>query len=229
MKTAAFALALLAASPALAAERGYSVTDFDRIRVDGPYKVTLATGRSPGARAIGAPGALDAVVVEVQGRTLIVRRNGQSWGGYPGTSAGPVEVRVTGHALRSAAVNGAGSLLVDKLKGAAVDLLVAGSGSLTVAAIDADRLGVGVTGNGRATVAGKAAGAQLAVRGTGVIDAAALVVKDVKIASDGPGTVTVAATSTAGVVSHGAGEIVVTGRAACTVKATGSGTVACGK
>ena len=230
MKTLPLALALLAASaPLAAAERGFSVTDFDRIRVDGPYKVTLATGRSPGARAFGAQGAIDAVTVEVQGRTLIVKRNSQTWGGYPGQSAGPVEVRITGYALRAATLNGAGSLAVDKLKGASIDLLVAGSGLLTVAAVEADRLTVGVTGNGRAAVAGKAAIAQLAVRGTGVIDGAKLIAKDARIAADGPGTITVAATVTANVMSNGAGEIVVLGDPACTVKAMGSGTVACGK
>jgi hypothetical protein len=70
MKTAAFALLLLAplmAAPAHAAERGYSVTDFDRIRIDGPYRVTLTTGRSPGARAVGAQAAIEGVAVEVQG------------------------------------------------------------------------------------------------------------------------------------------------------------------
>lgn len=230
MKTLAFALLLLApALPAVAAERSYSVTDFDRIRIDGPYKVTLATGRSPGARAGGSQSAIDAVTVEVQGRTLIVKRNSQIWGGYPGQSSGPVEVRLTGFALRAAAINGVGSLSVDKLKGASIDLLVAGSGLLTVGAVEADRLTVGVTGNGRATVAGKAAIAQLAIRGTGVIDAGRLIAKDAKIAADGPGTITVTATVTANVVSNGAGEIIVLGDPACTVKATGSGTVVCGK
>ncbi|HZF43328.1 MAG TPA: head GIN domain-containing protein [Sphingomonadaceae bacterium] len=232
MKTAAFALFLLAplmAAPAHAAERGYSVTDFDRIRVDGPYRVTLTTGRSPGARAVGAQAAIEGVAVEVQGRTLIVRRNTQTWGGYPGASAGPVEVRVTGYTLRAAALNGAGSLAIDKVKGASLDLVVAGSGLLTVGAIEADRLTVGVTGNGRARIAGKAAIAQLGVRGTGSIEATALVAKDAKIAADGPGEISVTATVTAGVVSAGAGQIVVLGNPACTVKATGSGTVTCGK
>ena len=230
MRTFAFSLLLAAtAFPAVAAERGYSVTDFDRIRIDGPYKVTLATGRSPGARAFGAQGAIDAVTVEVQGRTLIVKRNSQTWGGYPGKPAGPVELRITGYAPRAATLNGAGSLVIDKMKGASLDLLVAGSGLLTVGAIEADRLTVGVIGNGRAEVAGKAAIAQLAIRGTGVIDGGKLITKDAKVIADGPGSITVSATVTAGVVSNGAGEIVVLGNPACTVKANGSGTVACGK
>lgn len=227
MKTAILAAALLS-SAAPAAERGYSVTDFERIRVDGPYKVTLTTGRSPGARAYGSQAAIEGVSVELQGRTLIVKRNNQTWGGYPGTSAGPVEIRLTGYALRSATLNGAGSLTIDALKGQSIDLLVAGSGMLKVGRIDTDRLTVSVAGNGRAEVGGKAAIAQFAVRGTGAIDGSALVAKDAKIAADGPGDIKIAATATASVVSSGAGNIAVTGKPACTVKATGSGTVACG-
>lgn len=225
---AAILAALFISSAASAAERGYSVTDFDRIRIDGPYKVTLATGRSPGARAAGAQGAIDAVSVELQGRTLIVRRNSQTWGGYPGRAAGPVEIRLTGYALRAVNLNGAGSLTVDKLKGQSIDLTVAGSGLLTVGAIEADRLAVTVIGNGRAEVAGQVATAQFGVRGTGAIDGGALVAKDTRIIVDGPGDVNVKATATASIISNGSGNIVVEGRAACTVKATGSGSVVCG-
>lgn len=225
-----FLSALLAMLPATAsaAERDYSVTDFDRIRVEGPYRVTLATGRSPGARAYGTQAAIEAVAVELQGRTLIIRRNSQTWGGYPGKSAGPVEVRVTGYNLRTAILNGAGSLTVDALKGQSLDLTVAGSGVLVVGKVEADRLTVSVVGNGRAQVGGKAAMAQFALRGAGLIDAAGLVAKDVRIAADGPGDVRVAALSTATVTASGTGNILVEGRPACTVKAAGSGTVTCG-
>ena len=229
MKATLLALALSVPVAASAAERGYSVTDFDRIRVDGPYRVTLATGRSPGARAIGSASAIDALQVEMQGRTLIVRRNSQSWGGTPGASDGPVELRVTGFAVRAAGVNGAGSLLVDRLKGQSVEVALSGSGTLDVGAVEADRLNAGIAGSGRMRLAGRAAGAQLTVRGTGLIDAERLTVKDLKVAADGPAEIRVAATGTASVMSNGSGAIAVSGTAACTVKATGSGAVACGR
>lgn len=229
MKTVLAAALLALANAASAAERGYSVTDFDRIRVDGPYRVTLATGRSPGARAFGSAGAIDALSVEVQGRTLVVRRGGQTWGGYPGQSAGPVELWLTGYGLRSAVLNGAGSLSVDRLRGQSINLAVSGSGLLTVGAVEADRLTLAVAGNGRMQVAGKAAAARIVVRGTGAIDARELLVKDAEVAADGPGDIALAASGTAAVASSGAGTIVVTGNAACTVKATGSGEVVCGR
>lgn len=211
-----------------AAERGYSVTDFDRIRVDGPYRVTLATGRSPGARAFGSQGAIDAVAVELQGRLLIVRRSSQSWGGYPGQPAGPVEVRLTTHGLRGAAVSGAGSLTIDRLKGQSLDLAVAGSGRLEVGAIETDRLSVAVVGSGVVTVSGTAATAQIGVRGTGAVEGERLTVKSIKVAAEGAGDLRITATQTASVLANGTGNIVVLGNPACTIKAPGSGTVACG-
>lgn len=229
MKTVLFALLVSLSVNVSAAERGYSVTDFDRVRIDGPYKVTIATGRSPSGRAIGSQAGIDGVSVDLQGRTLIVRRNSQTWGGYPGKSAGPVEVRLTTHGLRAATLNGAGSLAIDTIKGQTIDLTVSGSGLLKVGAVAADRLNVTVVGNGRAEVAGKAAIAQLGVRGTGAIDAETLIAKDARIVADGPGDITVAATATASVVSNGAGNITVLGSPTCTIKASGSGEVVCGK
>ena len=42
---------LVAASPLAAAQRNYSVTDFTRIKLEGPFAVTLATNVAPFARA----------------------------------------------------------------------------------------------------------------------------------------------------------------------------------
>lgn len=232
MKTALALFLFLFPTAASAAERGYSVTDFDRIRIDGPYSVQLVTGRSPSARATGSQGAIEAVSVEVQGRTLIVRRNSQAWGGSQGATGkptGPVTLQLSTQSLRGATVNGAGSLGIDKLRGATIDLVVSGSGSMTVEAIDADKLTVAVVGNGRATVAGRVAIAQVGVRGTGGFDGEKLIAKEAKLGADGPADIRITATTTAGVVSNGAGTIVVLGDPACTVKATGSGSVVCGK
>src|SRR5688500_18035622 len=95
-------LLVLASLPAAAAppqaQRNYSVTSFDRIRVDGPYQVQLRTNVAPYARAVGAPRALDAVDIKVEGRTLIVRaRSSGSWGGYPGEAHGPVTIELGTH------------------------------------------------------------------------------------------------------------------------------------
>ena len=110
-------LAIAAAHPADAADRNFGVSGFDRVRVDGPYKVRLITGVASFATARGSAAALDSVAMDVQGRTLIVRSNRSSWGGYPGEATGPVEITIGTHELTAAYVNGAGSLAIDKVRG----------------------------------------------------------------------------------------------------------------
>ena len=65
--------AAAAAVPAKAADRTYSMTSFEKIRVDGPYDVKVATGVSPYARASGDWAAIDQLVMSVEGHTLVIR------------------------------------------------------------------------------------------------------------------------------------------------------------
>jgi hypothetical protein len=220
-------LALAAAVPAGAAERTYSITDFDRVQVDGPYRVTLTVGRSTSARAEGSAQALDHVSVDVQGGTLRVRRNRSAWGSYPTAGAGPVTVALTTRDLRSAAVVGSGSLDIDRTKGLRVDLSVSGSGRLNVASVDADNLVVGLLGGGRITLAGRAKQLRATVQGSGDLAASRLTSDDAQIASDTAGNVAVAVTRTAKVTATGAGDVEILGSPTCTVQAKGSGQVTC--
>src|SRR5690348_16896289 len=109
--------AALLAAPAGAAERTYPVSDFDTIRVEGPFAVTLATGLSSRVAASGSPEALERLTVDVQGRTLRIRVNPSAWGGYPGQSPGPVRISAATRDLARASVIGPGSLDVDKARG----------------------------------------------------------------------------------------------------------------
>jgi hypothetical protein len=221
-------LALAAAVPAAAAERNYSITDFDRVQVDGPYRVTLTTGRSSAARAEGSAEALDQVAIDVQGGTLRIRRNRSAWGGYPAEGVGPVTVALTARDLRSAAVVGSGSLDIDRAKGLRVDVSVSGSGRLTVADVQSDTLVVGLLGGGRITLAGRTKQLKATIQGSGDLDAPSLSADDARIASDTAGNVAVAVTRTAKVTATGPGDVEIIGNPACTVEAKGSGQVRCG-
>ena len=122
--------------PADAATRNFGVSGFDRIRVDGPYKVRLTTGVAPFAIASGSgPARSTAVAIDVQGRTLVVRSNRSSWGGYPGEAKGPVEISIGTHELNAAWLNGSGSLAIDKVARPVVRPLGPGLG------LGRDRLG----------------------------------------------------------------------------------------
>jgi hypothetical protein len=221
-------LALAAAVPAAAAERTYSITDFDKVQVDGPYRVTLTTGRSSAARAEGSAEALDHVSIDVQGGTLRVRRNRSAWGSYPGSGEGPVAVTLATRDLRSAAVVGSGSLDVDRAKGLRVDLSVSGSGRLNVAAVESDNLVVGLLGGGRLTLSGRTKQLRATVQGSGDLAAAGLSADDAQIGSDTAGSVVVAVARTAKVTSTGAGDVEIVGSPTCTVDSKGSGRVSCG-
>jgi hypothetical protein len=222
---AAALLSPLHLAQAVAAERNYSVTGFDRIRVDGPYRIVTTTAVAPFARASGSPAALDGISIEVQGRTLVIRRNTSSWGGYPGSSPGPVEIAVGTHELTTVWMNGAGSLSIDAVKGHSFDLSIQGPGSVTIGRIDVDRLRVGLTGAGSAVLGGKAAQATAIVRGTGSIAGSALTVKDVTIGAEGSSAVRLTATGTAKIDTMGTAIVELAGRPACTVKASGSAVV----
>jgi hypothetical protein len=227
MMTAAFALAA-ASAPAAAAERRYMVTDFDRVQVEGPYEVTLATGRPSGATATGSQTAIDRVSVEVQGRTLHVRPNRAAWGGYPGQPIGTVRIAATTRELRGGLVTGPGSLVIDRAGGLRLDLNVSGSGRLGVAAVAADQLVVGLAGSGKIMLGGKARQIRASIQGTGDLDAASLRADDADIGADTAGTIALTALRTAKVRANGIGIVEIGGTPACTVTGLGAGGVRCG-
>src|SRR5512139_622850 len=120
-RTPILALLVLASLPVAAAtpaaERTYSVSGFDRVRIDGPYRVDLRTNVAPYAKARGAPVSLDGVSIKVEGRTLVIRSGGGGWGGYPGEGRGPVTIEVGTHDLSASYINSPGALTVDRVKG----------------------------------------------------------------------------------------------------------------
>src|SRR3546814_982873 len=132
-----FAAALVLAGQAHAAGRSFSVTGFDKLRVEGPYTVDVRTGAGSSARASGDLRALDRLSVTVQGRTLIVRPDRSGWTGWPGERpGGEVPLSISTPALSSVALNGSGSVSIDRMAGSRIDLWVSGSGNASVA--DAD-------------------------------------------------------------------------------------------
>lgn len=222
-------LAFAAAVPAGAAERRYSVTDFDRVQVDGPFQVIVTTGLASGASAEGSAESIERISVEVLGSTLRVRANRSGWGGYPGERAGPVRIALTTRELRAAAVVGSASLDVDRAKGLRVDLSVNGSGRLAVAGVDSDNLVVGLLGGGRITLAGRTKQLKATIQGSGDLAAAGLSADDAQISSDTAGTVTVAVARTVKLRSTGSGDVEIIGTPSCTLEGQGTGNVVCGK
>src|SRR3546814_9353708 len=136
-----FAAALVLAGQAHAAGRSFSVTGFDKLRVEGPYTVDVRTGAGSSARASGDLRALDRLSVTVQGRTLIVRPDRSGWTGWPGERpGGEVALSIATPDLSSMALNGSVRGSIDRMEGSRTDAWVSGSGNGAVAEKEAAEL-----------------------------------------------------------------------------------------
>ncbi|MEO5494030.1 MAG: DUF2807 domain-containing protein [Sphingomonas sp.] len=228
-----FALGLLLcalAVPASAADRTYTVTGFDRVRVEGPFDVRLTvTSAGASAKASGEADMLANLDIAVQGTTLIVRKGANGWGerGKP-NGAATVITLVTSN-LRMATVLGGGKLAVGgSIRSQRLDLQVNGTGSIDARGIATDELYVGLVGAGNVALAGRSGRAQLQTNGSGTILAIPLTVNDLIVRLDGTGETQVSARFTADLTSTGLGRIVVAGGAKCTAKAQAGGPILCG-
>ena len=211
--------------PAAAATRNFGLSGYDRIRVEGPFKVRLATGVAPYARAVGTVDAVDRVAITVEGRTLVVRTS-SAWGGnVTGRNFTPAQIELGTHDLTSAWLNGSGTLKIDKVKGLSFDASVQGSGAMQVDRADVDQLKIAVSGTAAAIIAGKAARLTTTVRGISTLDAANLVVKDATVGAEGAATVKAHVTNAIKVDASGPATIILTGNPACTAKLAGSASV----
>ena len=218
-------VALTLPAPATAATRNFGITGFERVRVDGPFKVRLSTGVAPFAQAKGSPAAVDRVSVEVRGNTLVVQNNASSWGGYPGQEAGPVEISLGTHDLSAAWVNGSGSLAIDRAKGLKFDLSVQGSGAAGIDQVDVDQLSVSIVGTASAVLAGRAGKMTALVRGISTLDAAELATKDATLGAEGAATVKANIANAVTIDGSGPATVTLAGAPSCTLRLHGSASV----
>jgi hypothetical protein len=225
---AALALAAAFAVPAAAAERTYSVTDFDRVSIEGPFTVRLTSGRPAAASATGSQHALDRISIAVESGVLRIRPNRSAWSGDPGAASGPVAIEISTRALRAATVLGAGSLAIDRASGMRVDLTVEGSGRIAVPTVAVDRLVVGMIGSGRIQIAGTAADLRASVHGWADLDAGALRAQAAQIVTDTAGRIAVGVERQATVTASGIGEVDIVGAPACTLRGLSAAQVRCG-
>lgn len=222
------ALAVTVSAPVGAADRRYSVTDFDRVQIEGPYVVRLTTGSASSAVASGPQAGLDRVQIDVSGRTLRVRRNRSYWGGNPGAQEGPLTIRLTTRTLRAARLIGPSSLDVEGLEGLRVDLSVEGSGRLTATEVAADNLFIGLAGSGTIALSGTSETLTADIQGTGDVDAAGLVVDTAAITTTTTGTISATVERAVTVTALGLGTVDILGSPACTVRGPNADLVECG-
>lgn len=222
-----FALVALAV-PANAAERGYSVSDFDKVRVTGPFAVTVLPGRATTVKARGNPLAMESVSVDVQDGVLIIQPVTASVSSAARADLAPVSITVITPRLSSGRLLGSGTLSITDMRGPQVDISLIGSGIVSVTKMAADKLSIRQSGAGQIVLAGKALSVEANAKGSGGIDSSALVIADLKLNAASSGSIRMAATRSATGVSSGSGTVTVVGRPACALQNLGSGQVKCG-
>jgi hypothetical protein len=220
---------VLGSSPAMAGEKRYGLTSFERIVLKGDFAVEVTTRGPVSAVATGGLDALDRLELVSADGTLTISDRRYSSNRARGTGAGAVTIRINAARLNAATVVGAGSLTIDKLAGATVALNLRGPGSLAVKDIAADKLTLAMVGTGRVTLAGRAKTAETRFAGAGMVDASALAVTDLIATAEGAGDQSYRASRTATVTARGVGKVIVAGKPACTVRNLGAGSVSCGQ
>ncbi|MET0248626.1 MAG: DUF2807 domain-containing protein [Sphingobium sp.] len=214
-------------SDAHAATRGFSITSFDAIRVEAPVTVNLITGKGASARAEGDADMLERLRLDVSGRLLVVRAvRAASNGG--GKSGGRATISLSTGMLDRIILVGGGSITVNRLAGLRAEIVSGGNGDVAVAAVAVDQLNVALAGGGKVALAGRAGTATIRVTGPGSVAAEGLHIRNATVGNEGPGSIRLDAAVTAKVTASGAGDVIVTGKAACIVVNRGTGRIACG-
>ncbi|WP_457354941.1 GIN domain-containing protein [Sphingomonas sp. UYP23] len=225
--TFALLVPLVSLAPAQAAERSYFIGDFDRIRIEGPFDVRLATRGTPAARVTGATDGLD---LHVDARVLTVRaaaREADGGRGARATEPATIFVRTTD--LHGVAVIGGGKLVIaGPLRGTRVDLQITGSGSISAPELAADQVAVTLVGTGAMSLGGRTPRLRVLSSGAGSIDASALLADEAILRLDGSGGTQANARYVADIVATGLGAVTVSGTPKCKVKAPAGAPVRCG-
>lgn len=218
------------AAPAHADDRSYVVTNFDRVRVNGPFEVRVEVGASgAAASASGDDRALGDVDISVQGTTLTVSKGTSGWGERGKSDAAPLVVTLRSPAVRGAMVVGDGRLtLSGKVRTPRLDVQITGAGVVDASGIDADDVAVTVIGNGNVSLAGRTARARFSTNGGGSIAAMALDAGDVLVILEGPGETRASARYNADLTSRGLGLIAISGNPRCVMRGQPAGPVQCG-
>ena len=214
---------------ASAAERRYSITDFDKIRVVGASRVIIETGRATTVRSSGDRDALDLLSIESLDRTLTIQPVGGTVATDARALAKPTTIYITLPLLSTAKLNGSGAILIASLRGIQADVSLTGSGQISVAKVMADNLNARLSGSGTLTLAGKALKVDANIKGSGSVAASSLNVADLKLTAASSGTIGMFVSRSAMVTATGSGTVAITGGPSCTVQNIGVGVVTCGK
>ena len=209
--------------------RNFTVGQFDRIEVSGPYQVDVRTGSAPSVSATGGEKLIERMVVEVRDGSLRIHprkeegRMNIQWG-----NRGHVEVHVTVPSLRGAEIAGSGDVRIDRVQADSFEAAIRGSGDIQIETVQAKSLAASVSGSGDIRAAsGTAENVDLRIGGSGDINTQGVTAQSAAATIMGSGNINARATDTATVRIMGSGDVEISGGAKCTVENKGAGSFRC--
>lgn len=217
-------LLLTTVTPALAAERSFPVTGFQKVSASGAEDITITTGKAVSVVATGTDRDLDRLDIRVEDNTLKIGHKKGNWNSW---SSDSVKIRVTMPALHGLRMSGSGDIAADSGGGPAFSISAAGSGDARVDRINSPAVRIATSGSGDVTATGKCTTIDIGVSGSSNIDAGGLQCTDAEVKISGSGDVKLHATGNANIRISGSGDVVVSGGARCQSRTSGSGDVTC--
>lgn len=228
----AFSVLALGAQGASAAERRFTLSAFDKVRIEGDVAVEITSDAAPFALASGDPRALETLSLKVQGGTLYIRR---------ARTNAPIErrkqaaspdalplVRLSARAVQSLTLLGHGSARLDRLAGASPSATMDGDGSVEIGAVEAKALAMNVNGRGSLKIGGRAKHARAVMLGEGLIEGAGLTLASLDLIGEGPVRARLTVDGPALVAMKGGATIAIGGAPVCTIRQTGLNEIVCG-
>lgn len=186
----------------------------------GPDKVVMTEGDTLAIDVSGDRDAIAALRFNLEDGTLGIMRD-KSW-----KSPGVATIAVTMPPAEEIVLAGSGDIRAPTMTDKA-EVNIAGSGTVAIDRIESSTLDVNVMGSGTLSAAGTVERLEFNVAGTGTLRARALEVQRAAINIAGSGGGEFASDGTVEARIAGSGNVTVYGRADCSVKAMGSGTVRC--
>lgn len=187
----------------------------------GPDKVEIRDGEKLAIEVDGSDEAKDRMRFVLVDGTLGILRDKQQW-----NDTGPATVIITMPAAAKLTLAGSGNLTAASVSDQP-EINMMGSGTLDVQSVAAAKMQVNVAGSGTVSAAGSTDCLELNVMGSGTAKLAALKTGTADVNLAGSGNATFASDGDVEANIMGSGNVTVRGRARCKVKTMGSGSLVC--
>lgn len=215
-------------APAQAAERKFSISSFEDVRIIGNVNVFISTDRGISAKAEAANREiLDRVLLRKSGSQLIISVKPKAGDSSSFSAAEPVTVTLSSYVVKSITHSGSGTVSLDKLGGRDPKARLTGFGVLTINDVEGDTLSVAMNGGGQIVMAGQAKKGTIQLLGSSIFDGSQLTLETLKLVQRGPASSHVFVEKEVNISNSGTGQIRIDGRPNCSVESGGSAEIIC--